>query len=67
MKYKFLELCAAFIAFAISASAAPPAILSPPQSQTNNAGSTATFTVIATNATGYQWQFGTTNINGATN
>jgi autotransporter-associated beta strand protein len=44
----------------------PPGIVIPPVSQTNQLGSNATFTVVATNATGYQWYFGAVALNGAT-
>ena len=46
----------------------PARITSQPQSQTNRAGTTATFTVTATGtAPGYQWYQGATPIGGATN
>ncbi len=46
----------------------PPAITTPPESQTNIAGTDATFSVLATGtpAPNYQWQFNGVNINGAT-
>ncbi len=46
----------------------PPFITTQPQSQTVNAGSNATFTVLATGTAplSYQWQFNATNIAGAT-
>lgn len=43
-----------------------PVIVVPPASQTVNVGQTATFTVTATGATGYQWRKGGVNISGAT-
>jgi cyclophilin family peptidyl-prolyl cis-trans isomerase len=47
---------------------APPVIISQPASLTANSGSGAAFTVVATNAVAYQWQFpGTNNLPGATN
>src|SRR5579859_5627959 len=47
----------------------PPAITSQPLNQTLTVGQTATFLVSAsgTSPLSYQWQFGGTNINGATN
>jgi cyclophilin family peptidyl-prolyl cis-trans isomerase len=45
---------------------ATPTIVSQPAALTINAGSTATFSVTATNATGYQWQFKGTNLTGET-
>jgi endonuclease/exonuclease/phosphatase family metal-dependent hydrolase len=46
-----------------------PVIVSPPLSQTNNAGETASFTVGATACTplSYQWYFGTNVLSGQTN
>ena len=52
--------------FTISTNA-PAQILSQPQSVTVNNASTATFTVGASNAVYYQWQFQGSNITGATN
>lgn len=46
---------------------AGPKILTQPKALTINAGSTATFTVVATNAVGYQWQYKTNNLVGETN
>ncbi len=60
----FVAFCL-FVAF--SADAQPPVILSQPQSVTVNNASTATFTVVATNAAAYQWLFGGSPIAGATN
>ena len=45
---------------------APPTILSQPASLTVNAGSAAYFSVTASNAASYQWQFGASPIAGAT-
>src|SRR5208282_3533639 len=42
---------------ASQAGAITPVILSPPQSMTVNNASAAQFTVVATNAASYQWQF----------
>jgi peptidyl-prolyl cis-trans isomerase A (cyclophilin A) len=50
-----------------SADAQPPVILSQPQGVTVNNASTATFTVVATNAASYQWLFDSSPIAGATN
>jgi hypothetical protein len=44
-----------------------PTIGTNPSSLTRCAGTSATFTVSATNATGYQWRKNTANIGGATN
>ena len=45
----------------------PPFITSQPSSRTNNAGTTATFTVVATGtAPSYQWFHGASSISGAT-
>ncbi|URY12735.1 hypothetical protein [Shigella phage ESh22] len=44
----------------------PPAITTQPTNQTVNEGGTLTLTVVATNATGYQWKKGASNISGAT-
>ncbi|MGH7143061.1 MAG: hypothetical protein ACREJ2_02875 [Planctomycetota bacterium] len=46
--------------------AVPPTITMQPADQTVTAGATATFTVVATGATGYQWNLGGTPITGAT-
>lgn len=42
----------------------PPVVITPPQNQTNSAGTTASFTVIASslNPLGYQWQKNGTNL-----
>ncbi len=45
----------------------PPVITLQPRDTTVNAGSTATFTVSATNATNYQWWVNDIPVNGATN
>lgn len=45
---------------------APPVIVTPPQNQTVIAGSTATFSVVATGATSYQWYKNGVLIPGAT-
>jgi len=67
MKHRFLEVCACWLAFALSASAVTPTILSPPQSVTVNNASAAAFTVVASNAASYQWQFSGTNVSGTNN
>ncbi|MCU0417224.1 MAG: T9SS type A sorting domain-containing protein [Cytophagaceae bacterium] len=46
---------------------ASPTITTPPTGSTVCQGSTATFSVSATNATGYQWTLGGVDISGATN
>lgn len=43
-----------------------PTITTQPQSQTVSVGGNATFTVVATGASGYQWRKNGTNISGAT-
>jgi endonuclease/exonuclease/phosphatase family metal-dependent hydrolase len=47
----------------------PPAIVSQPQSQAANEGTSASFTVVATGSLplSYQWQFNSANLAGATN
>jgi peptidyl-prolyl cis-trans isomerase A (cyclophilin A) len=60
-------LSAAFLSAAILAAYGQTVITSGPNNLTINAGSTASFTVTATNATSYQWIFQGTNIAGATN
>src|SRR5580658_6836105 len=68
MKIRILEVLVVCLALALKATAQPPAILSQPQSATNNVASAADFTVAATNAATYQWYFqGTNNLPGATN
>ena len=64
MKRRILEVLT--FALAITANAQTPVITSQPQSLTNNSGSTATFTVVATDAATYQWQLNGTIIAGAT-
>lgn len=44
----------------------PPAITTQPTDQTVNEGEELTLTIVATNATGYQWKKGASNISGAT-
>jgi len=52
----------------IATNAPGPVIISQPQSQTNNLGEDATFTVAATGgALTYQWRFNSTNISNETN
>src|ERR1700677_1707206 len=67
MKHKILEVCVCCLAFVLAANAQTPVITSQPQSITINNASTANFSVTATNAAGYQWQFDGTSIAGATN
>src|SRR5580692_2544149 len=67
MKFRLMEVFVFCCALALKANAQTPVILSQPQSITINTASTATFTVVATNAATYQWQFGGSNIPGATN
>jgi cyclophilin family peptidyl-prolyl cis-trans isomerase len=56
------------LVFAFRASVAAPTIVSGPQSAVVNNASAASFTVVASNAVAYQWQFqGTNNLLGATN
>src|SRR5580658_396605 len=67
MKKVFSVLCGVFMACAFLASATAQTITNQPQSVTVNNASTATFTVGASNALTYQWQFNGSNIDGATN
>jgi cyclophilin family peptidyl-prolyl cis-trans isomerase len=67
MKSRLMEVFVLCCALALKANAQTPVILSQPQDITVNNASTATFTVVATNAATYQWQFGGGNIAGATN
>ncbi|MGD0813177.1 MAG: peptidylprolyl isomerase [Verrucomicrobiota bacterium] len=53
--------------FAFWATAPAQTITNQPQSITVNNASSAAFTVGASNATGYQWQFNTTNLTDGTN
>jgi cyclophilin family peptidyl-prolyl cis-trans isomerase len=59
----FVLICA----LALSVNAQTPIISSQPQSITNNSGSTASFSVTASNAVKYQWMLNGGNIAGATN
>jgi len=64
---KFIQmLCGFCLAFAFQATVPAQTITNQPQSATNNNGATATFTVGASNATSYQWQFNSTNLNDGT-
>ncbi|HEY3854660.1 MAG TPA: peptidylprolyl isomerase [Verrucomicrobiae bacterium] len=54
-------------AFAFNAFATTPIITSQPQSVVVNNASAANFTVAATNASSYQWLFGTNSLAGETN
>jgi len=67
MKKFFWGMSALFLSLVFNAKAAPPAIVSPPQSLTINNASSASFTVVASNAVAYQWQFQGSNIPSATN
>jgi peptidyl-prolyl cis-trans isomerase A (cyclophilin A) len=67
MKRRLKEVFVICCALALKANAQTPVILSQPQSITINNASTATFTVVATNAAKYQWFFGGSSIAGATN
>src|SRR5580692_8143244 len=67
MKFRLMEVFVFSCALALKANAQSPVILSQPQSITINTASTATFTVVATNAATYQWFFGASSIPGATN
>jgi cyclophilin family peptidyl-prolyl cis-trans isomerase len=61
-----MEVFVLCCAVALRANAQTPVILSQPQSITINNASTATFSVVASNAASYQWQFGGAAIPGAT-
>jgi cyclophilin family peptidyl-prolyl cis-trans isomerase len=68
MNRLFLILGAACLLGAFRAGAVAPTILSEPQSVTVNNASAAAFSVVASNAFSYQWEFqGTNNLPGATN
>jgi peptidyl-prolyl cis-trans isomerase A (cyclophilin A) len=67
MKKVFSVLCGVFMACAFQASTTAQTITNQPQSVTVNNASTATFTVGASNALTYQWQFNGSNIAGETN
>src|SRR5580658_1441543 len=68
MKQFFLVLGATCLLVVFRANAQTPIITSEPQSVTVNNASAAAFTVVASNAVAYQWQFqGTSNLPGATN
>ena len=67
MQRMFLILCAGCALAVFKAAAAAPVILSEPQSVTVNNASAAAFTVVASNAVSYQWQFQAGNLPGATN
>ncbi len=54
------------VSFTINVVNPAPVITSQPASTTKNPGETATFTVAATGATGYQWKKNGVNISGAT-
>ena len=67
MKRRILEAFVFSCALVLRANAQGPVITSQPQSITINNASTATFTLAATNAATFQWQFNGNNIAGATN
>jgi len=62
MKKLVQMLCGFCLAFAFQATALAQTITNQPQSITINNASTATFTVGASNATSYQWQFNGSNL-----
>jgi cyclophilin family peptidyl-prolyl cis-trans isomerase len=66
MKSRLMEVFVFCCALVLRANAQNP-IISEPQSITVNNASAATFTVVATNAVSYQWQFQGANVSGATN
>src|ERR1700722_18970815 len=66
MKFRLKEVFVFCCVLTLKAHAQTPEILSQPQSITVNNASTATFSVVATNAATYQWQFGGSSIPGAT-
>jgi alpha-tubulin suppressor-like RCC1 family protein len=57
------------VAVNLSTVVGPPAIFAPPSSRTNNAGTTATFSVVATGTEPltYQWSWNGTDLSDATN
>jgi cyclophilin family peptidyl-prolyl cis-trans isomerase len=68
MKPILLVLGVGCLLVSLRANAQSPAILSEPQSVIVNNASAANFTVVASNAVAYQWQFqGTNNLMGETN
>jgi cyclophilin family peptidyl-prolyl cis-trans isomerase len=67
MRSRILFVITVCFALALNANAQTPVILSQPQSITVNIASAAAFTVAATNAAAYQWQFDGASITGATN
>lgn len=67
MKKLFLILACACLACVVQAGALAQSITSQPQSLARNSGSTAVFTVGATGAASYQWQFNGTNLSDGTN
>jgi cyclophilin family peptidyl-prolyl cis-trans isomerase len=68
MKSRIMEVFVFCFALALKANAQTPVIIFQPQSITVNNASAAAFTVVASNAATYQWQFdGTTSLPGATN
>ncbi|MGP8239166.1 MAG: peptidylprolyl isomerase [Limisphaerales bacterium] len=65
MRHKFLEVCGCCLALALNAGATP-SIITPPKNITVNNASDAAFSVVASNAATYQWQFQGNDISGAT-
>jgi cyclophilin family peptidyl-prolyl cis-trans isomerase len=67
MKIRLKEVFVLCCALVLKANAQTPIIVSQPQSITVNNASAAAFTVVASNALTYQWQFGGAPVAGATN
>jgi len=67
MKIRLKEVFVLCCALVLKANAQTPIIISQPQSITVNNASAAAFTVVASNALTYQWQFGGAPVAGATN
>jgi hypothetical protein len=63
---KHLLFSGSLLVFSLAHAGIFPVITAHPQNQTVAPGNTATFSVTATGATGYQWRFNGTNINGGT-
>jgi hypothetical protein len=55
------------VRFLVDATTAPPVIITQPQNVVATNGGTAAFTVVATNAIGYQWRFNGTNLTDGVN
>jgi cyclophilin family peptidyl-prolyl cis-trans isomerase len=67
MRRFIVGVCGFLLAIILNANASPPTVLTEPQSVTINDASSATFTVVATNALTYQWLFEGSDIANATN